>query len=225
MEWFKTRRAWTVLSLCKAPYNTLMNQPNLIILVLFYSRHGATRALAELIARGIESVPGCDARLRTVPAVSSVAEATAPEVPPDGAPYVEPADLQECAGLALGSPTRFGNMASALKYFWDGTASDWLSGTLAGKPGCVFTSTGSLHGGQETTLLSMMIPLFHHGMILLGLPYTEPELMTTSTGGTPYGASHWSGLAGDKALSEEEKKLATALGRRLAQTAIKLQAV
>lgn len=199
-----------------------MNQPNLIILVLFYSRQGATRKLADLIAQGIESVPGCDARLRTVPAVSSVAEATAPEVPPEGAPYVELDDLQECAALALGSPTRFGNMAAAMKYFWDGTASQWLSGTLAGKPACVFTSTGSLHGGQEATLLSMMIPLFHHGMIVLGLPYSNPELMTTSSGGTPYGASHWAGIDGKAGLSEDEKRLAIALGRRLAETARKM---
>ena len=200
-----------------------MNRSNLTILVLFYSRHGATRKLAELIAQGIESVAGCDARLRTVPAVSSVAEQTESDIPQHGAPYVELQDLKECAGLALGSPTRFGNMASAMKYFWDGTATDWLSGTLAGKPACVFTSTGSLHGGQETTLLSMMIPLFHHGMLLLGLPYTLPQLMTTATGGSPYGASHWAGLDGNKALSEDEKQLALALGRRLAESACKLQ--
>ncbi|NGZ84719.1 NAD(P)H:quinone oxidoreductase [Duganella aceris] len=202
-----------------------MNPPNLIILVLFYSRHGATRKLAELIAQGVESVPGCDARLRTVPAVSTVAEATEPDVPADGAPYVELDDLNECAGLAVGSPTRFGNMASAMKYFWDGTASQWLSGALAGKPACVFTSTGSLHGGQESTLLSMMIPLFHHGLMVLGLPYTNPELMTTASGGTPYGASHWAGLDGKKTITEDEKRLAIALGRRLAETAVKLRAV
>jgi NAD(P)H dehydrogenase (quinone) len=200
-----------------------MNAPNLIILVLFYSRHGATRKLAELIAQGIESVPGCDARLRTVPAVSTVAEATAPDVPAEGAPYVELDDLQECDGLALGSPTRFGNMASAMKYFWDGTSAQWLSGALAGKPASVFTSTGSLHGGQESTQLSMMIPLLHHGMMIVGLPYTEPDLMTTSSGGTPYGASHWSGLDGQKPITDEEKRLAVALGRRLAETARKLR--
>ena len=200
-----------------------MNAPNLIILVLFYSRHGATRKLAELIAQGIESVAGCDARLRTVPAVSTVAEATAPDVPAEGAPYVELDDLQECAGLALGSPTRFGNMASAMKYFWDGTSAQWLSGALAGKPASVFTSTGSLHGGQESTQLSMMIPLLHHGMMIVGLPYTEPDLMTTSSGGTPYGASHWSGLDGQKPITDEEKRLAIALGRRLAETARKLR--
>jgi NAD(P)H dehydrogenase (quinone) len=200
-----------------------MNQSNPIILVLFYSRHGATRKLAELIAQGIESVPGVDARLRTVPPVSSVAEATAPAIPADGAPYVERQDLADCAGLALGSPTRFGNMASALKYFLDGTAAEWLSGTLAGKPAVVFTSTGSLHGGQESTLLSMMIPLLHHGMLVMGLPYTHPELMTTSSGGSPYGATHWSGVDGDKPVTEDEKRLAVALGRRLAEAAAKLQ--
>ncbi|WP_426197022.1 NAD(P)H:quinone oxidoreductase [Massilia sp. DWR3-1-1] len=200
-----------------------MNPTNPIILVLYYSRHGATRKLAELIAQGVESVPGCDARLRTVPAVSSVAEATAPAIPPSGAPYVELADLAECAGLALGSPTRFGNMAASLKYFLDGTATDWLAGTLAGKPACVFTSTGSLHGGQESTLLSMMLPLLHHGMLVMGLPYTNPELMTTASGGSPYGATHWSGIDGDKAITEDEKRLAIALGKRLAQTAAALQ--
>jgi NAD(P)H dehydrogenase (quinone) len=196
---------------------------SLTILVLYYSRRGSTRKLAELIARGIESVPGCDARLRTVPAVSTVIEATEPDIPPDGPPYVELRDLQECAGLAIGSPTRFGNMAAPMKYFLDGTSAHWLSGTLAGKPACVFTSTGSLHGGQEATLLSMMIPLLHHGMMILGLPYTHPELMTTTSGGTPYGASHWSGANGDKELTEETRLLTIALGKRLAQTAKKLQ--
>jgi NAD(P)H dehydrogenase (quinone) len=200
-----------------------MNAPNLIILVLFYSRHGATRRLAELIAQGIDSVPGCDARLRTVPAVSTVTEATEPEVPADGAPYVELADLEECAGIAVGSPTRFGNMASAMKYFWDGTSSQWLAGSLAGKPACVFTSTGSLHGGQESTLLSMMIPLLHHGLMVIGLPYTHPDLMTTSSGGTPYGASHWAGVDGRKPVTDEEKRIAVALGKRLAETAVKLR--
>jgi NAD(P)H dehydrogenase (quinone) len=179
--------------------------------------------LAELIAQGVESIPGCDARLRTVPAVSANTEATESEVPADGAPYVELQDLRDCAGLALGSPTRFGNMAAAMKYFWDGSSAEWLSGTLVGKPACVFTSTGSLHGGQESTLLSMMIPLFHHGMMLIGVPYTQAELMTTSTGGTPYGASHWAGLEGNKAISEDEKRLAIAQGRRLAETALTLR--
>ncbi|MDY7578025.1 NAD(P)H:quinone oxidoreductase [Herbaspirillum sp. RTI4] len=193
------------------------------ILILYYSRHGATRKLAECIAQGVESVAGCDARLRTVPAVSTVTEATAAEVPSDGAPYVEMQDLEQCAGLALGSPTRFGNMAAAMKYFWDGSAAQWVSGTLAGKPACVFTSTGSLHGGQESTLLTMMLPLLHHGMLLLGVPYTEPRLMTTASGGTPYGASHWAGADGKQPFTEDSRTLAIALGRRLAETALKLQ--
>lgn len=200
-----------------------MTTPDLTILVLYYSRHGATRRLAELIGQGIDSVPGCEARLRTVPAVSSVAEATASTVPDQGAPYVELDDLRDCAALALGSPTRFGNMASAMKYFWDGTSAEWVSGTLAGKPACVFTSTGSLHGGQESTLLTMMIPLLHHGMMVMGLPYTNPELMTTASGGSPYGATHWAGLDGKRALTEDEKKLATSQGKRLAETAWKLR--
>jgi NAD(P)H dehydrogenase (quinone) len=199
-----------------------MTQADLTILVLYYSRHGATRKLAEFIAQGINGVAGCEARLRTVPAVSTVAEAVESDIPAEGAPYVELRDLQECAGLALGSPTRFGNMASAMKYFWDGTSTDWLAGTLAGKPACVFTSTGSLHGGQESTLLSMMLPLMHHGMLLLGLPYTHPELMTTASGGTPYGASHWAGMNGDRSISDDSKNLSIALGRRLAETARRL---
>jgi NAD(P)H dehydrogenase (quinone) len=199
-----------------------MSSANLTLLVLYYSRHGSTRALAEAIAQGVESVPGCDARLRTVPAVSTVAEATEADIPGSGPPYVELSDLEQCHGLALGSPTRFGNMAAAMKYFWDGTSSLWLSGALAGKPACVFTSTGSLHGGQETTLLSMMLPLMHHGMLLLGLPYTEPELMSTTTGGAPYGATHWSGIKGDAKLSPESRHLALALGRRLAETTCRL---
>ena len=200
----------------------MMKPTNLTILVLYYSRHGATRKLAELVAQGIESVPGAEARLRTVPAVSTVAEAVAPDIPPDGAPYVELDDLRDCAGLALGSPTRFGNMAASVKYFLDGTAADWVNGTLSGKPAVVFTSTGSLHGGQEATLLSMMIPLLHHGMLVMGLPYTQPELMTTSSGGSPYGATHWAGIDGDKAVTEDEKRLAVALGRRLAEAAARL---
>jgi NAD(P)H dehydrogenase (quinone) len=202
-----------------------MKPPDLTILVLYYSRHGATRKLAELIAQGVESVAGCDARLRTVPAVSTVAEATEPDVPKEGAPYVELRDLEQCAGLAVGSPTRFGNMAAPMKYFWDSTSSQWLSGTLSGKPACVFTSTGSLHGGQESTLLSMMIPLMHHGMLLLGLPYTHPALMTTASGGSPYGASHWSGVNGSHPISEDSRLLAIALGKRLAETAYKLRRV
>lgn len=201
----------------------MMNHTNLNILILYYSRHGATRKLAELIAQGVESVAGVDARLRTVPAVSTVTEATAPGIPADGAPYVERADLDECAGLALGSPTRFGNMAAAMKYFWDGTSAEWLAGALAGKPACVFTSTGSLHGGQESTLLTMMVPLLHHGMMVMGLPYTRPELMTTATGGSPYGPTHWSGIDGDKGFSEHEKRLAIEMGRRLADAALRLK--
>ena len=200
-----------------------MNKKTTTLLVLYYSRHGSTRRLAEYIAQGIESVDGCDARLRTVPAVSTVTEATESDIPTAGSPYVELADLKECDGLALGSPTRFGNMAAAMKYFWDGTATDWLSGTLSGKPACVFTSTGSLHGGQESTLLSMMLPLLHHGMLLLGIPFTHPELMTTATGGSPYGATHWSGVAGDTPFSDDSRKLAIALGRRLAETAVLLK--
>ncbi|MBD8655463.1 NAD(P)H:quinone oxidoreductase [Oxalobacteraceae sp. CFBP 13730] len=199
-----------------------MNTNPLSILVLYYSRHGATRKLAELIAQGVDSVPGAEARLRTVPAVSSVAEATAPSIPEDGAPYVEAADLAECAGLALGSPTRFGNMASSMKYFLDGTAAEWVNGTLSGKPAVVFTSTGSLHGGQEATLLSMMIPLLHHGMLVMGLPYTHPELMNTASGGSPYGATHWAGVDGKRAITEDERALSIALGRRLASAALKL---
>ena len=199
-----------------------MNTIPLSILVLYYSRHGATRKLAELIAQGVDSVPGAEARLRTVPAVSSLAEATAPSIPDDGAPYVEAADLAECAGLALGSPTRFGNMASSMKYFLDGTAAEWVNGTLAGKPAVVFTSTGSLHGGQEATLLSMMSPLLHHGMLVMGLPYTHPELMNTASGGSPYGATHWAGVDGKRAITDDERALSIALGRRLAIAALKL---
>jgi len=201
-----------------------MTTPLLPLLVLYYSRHGATRKLAEFIAQGIDGVPGCEARLRTVPAVSTVTEATESAVPDSGAPYVELRDLEECAGLALGSPTRFGNMAAPMKYFLDGTTSQWLAGALAGKPACLFTSTGSLHGGQESTLLSMMLPLLHHGMLILGVPYTQPELMTTASGGTPYGASHWAGVNGMQPITEESRALAVALGQRLAQTALKLRA-
>jgi NAD(P)H dehydrogenase (quinone) len=190
------------------------------ILVLYYSRYGATEQLARLIGQGIESVPGVSARLRTVPAVSTVCEASEPPVPKDGPPFVEYSDLEECIGLALGSPTRFGNMAAPLKYFLDGSTSQWLSGALQGKPACVFTSTGSLHGGQETTLLSMMIPLFHHGMVLLGLPYSNPELMNTTSGGTPYGVSHLAHADGSAPISAEESRLAVAQGKRLAEVAL-----
>jgi NAD(P)H dehydrogenase (quinone) len=194
------------------------------ILVLYYSHHGGTRQLAQAIARGIEQVEGMSARLRTVPRVSTVSEAVEPEIPASGAPYVELSDLSECVGLALGSPVRFGNMAAPMKYFWDSTAADWLAGTLAGKPAAVFTSGTSMHGGQESTLLSMMLPLMHHGMILVGLPFTEAELTATREGGGPYGASHVSGSEGKSEPSDTERKLATALGRRLAETAKKLSA-
>ena len=186
--------------------------------------HGATRELADLIADGIARVPGAQARVRTVPKVSAVTATAEPPVPDKGAPYVQGLDLQECIGLALGSPTRFGNMAAPMKYFCDGSISQWLSGTLAGKPACVFTSTGSLHGGQESTLLSMMLPLMHHGMLILGLPYTEPALSATQTGGTPYGVSHHAGSDGRMAISADEKQLAIAQGKRLAEVALKLAA-
>lgn len=189
------------------------------ILVLYYSRHGSTAAMAKLIARGIEEVPGMQARLRTVPEISAVSEATEDSIPAKGAPYVELADLKECAGLALGSPTRFGNMASPLKYFLDSTSPLWLSGSLIGKPAAVFTSTSSLHGGQESTLLSMMLPLLHHGMLISGLPYSETDLLHTKSGGTPYGASHHNGPDNNLPLSEEEHRLCIALGKRLATTA------
>ncbi|CAB3794377.1 NAD(P)H:quinone oxidoreductase [Pararobbsia alpina] len=196
------------------------------ILVLYYSRYGATRELALALARGVDSVPGAQARIRTVPAVSTVCEATQPEIPADGPPYAELRDLEECEGLALGSPTRFGNMAASLKYFLDGTSTQWLSGALTGKPACVFTSTSSLHGGQETTLLSMMLPLLHHGMLVLGIPYSEPLLTTTQTGGSPYGATHFTRAGGqaDAPLAEEERTLAAALGARLARSALALKA-
>ena len=193
------------------------------ILVLYYSRYGATAEMAQRIAHGIEEVDGCQARLRTVPPVSTVCEATEDTIPDEGAPYATLDDLDECAGLALGSPTRFGNMAAPLKYFIDSTSSLWLSGALAGKPAAVFTSTSSLHGGQETTLLSMMLPLLHHGMLILGLPYSETELLSTQTGGTPYGPSHTAGTDSKRPLSEEEKNLCRATGKRLAETVLKLE--
>ena len=192
------------------------------ILVLYYSHYGAVKQMAQLVARGIEQVAGAAARIRTVPDVSAVCEAVEAVVPASGAPYVELKDLEECVGLALGSPTRFGNMAAPLKYFLDSTSSLWLKGTLSGKPAAVFTSTSSVHGGQETTLVSMMLPLLHHGMLIVGLPYTEPELISTASGGTPYGASHVAGAASDRSIAEEEKKLCLALGKRLAETALKI---
>ena len=192
------------------------------ILVLYYSLRGSVAALAEHVAAGIDAVPGMAARVRTVPKVSTLCESSAPTVPDDGPPYVEARDLEQCVGLALGSPTRFGNMAAPIKYFIDGTGALWHAGALAGKPACVFTSTGSMHGGQESTLLSMMLPLLHHGMLIVGLPYTEAGLMATTSGGTPYGASHVAGKDGDPRLSDEELALARALGRRLAETAARL---
>jgi NAD(P)H dehydrogenase (quinone) len=192
------------------------------VLVLYYSRYGATAQMAHQIARGVEETGGIEARLRTVPPVSSVCEATADSIPPEGAPYAELDDLRDCAGLALGSPTRFGNMAAPMKYFLDGTSSLWLSGTLIGRPAAVFTSTASLHGGQETTLISMMLPLLHHGMLLLGLPYSETDLLRTTSGGTPYGPSHLAGAESNLPLTEEEKRLCQALGRRLGETALAL---
>jgi len=194
------------------------------ILVLYYSQQGATKQMAQLIARGIEQVPGLRARLRTVPQVSSVCAAIAPVIPDSGAPYVALHDLTECIGLAVGSPTRFGNMSAAMKYFWDGTGSLWMQHALVGKPAALFTSSSSMHGGQESTLLSMMIPLLHHGMLIVGLPYSEPELNTTQSGGTPYGASHVAGLSSDAPISDAEKKLCIALGKRLALSALKLNA-
>jgi len=192
------------------------------ILVLYYSVGGSVRHMAELIAQGIERVPGAAARLRTVPRVSTNIGSEEPAIPSQGAPYCELKDLETCAGLALGSPTRFGNMAAPLKHFLDGTGLLWQRGTLAGKPACVFTSTASLHGGQETTLLSMMLPLLHHGMLVIGLPYTQAELNATRAGGTPYGASHFAGLADDQPVSDDERTLCIAQGRRLAGISLKL---
>jgi NAD(P)H dehydrogenase (quinone) len=194
------------------------------ILVLYYSQGGAVREMAQLLARGAESVNGVKARIRTVPKVSANCEATESDIPNTGDPYCELQDLEECIGVALGSPTRFGNMAAPMKYFLDGTTSLWLKGALIGKPACVFTSTGSMHGGNESTLLTMMLPLMHHGMLMLGLPYSEPALANTQSGGTPYGASHVGGAMDDKKITEDEKKLCLALGKRLAETALKLAA-
>ena len=192
------------------------------VLVLFYSHSGSVKELARHIARGIDSVPGMAARVRTVPKVAAVTTIAAPNIPPEGAPYVTANDLAECVGLAMGSPTRFGNMAAPMKYFLDGTGGEWMRGILVGKPACVFTSTSSMHGGNESTLLSMMLPLLHHGMVIVGIPYSEPALTTTIEGGTPYGASHVAGAANDRPVSETEKQLAMALGKRLAITAQKL---
>ncbi|MGH8692232.1 MAG: NAD(P)H:quinone oxidoreductase [Burkholderiales bacterium] len=187
------------------------------VLVLYYSVGGSVKRMAELVASGIERVPGAQARVRTVPGIGSGKQAAE-----QGPPYAELKDLEQCAGLALGSPTRFGNMAAPLKHFWDGTSLLWKSGALAGKPACVFTSTSSLHGGQETTLVSMMLPLLHHGMLILGLPYTMAELNATRTGGTPYGASHFAGVADDQPITEAERSLCIAQGKRLAEIALRL---
>ena len=193
------------------------------ILVLYYSAHGATRQMAQLIARGVESVPGATARLRTVPRLSAVCEAIEPDIPAQGPPYVEARDLLECSGLALGSPTRFGNMAAPMKYFWDTTSAEWLKGTLIGKPACVFTSSSAMHGGNEVTLLTMMVPLLHHGMLLLGLPYSETAQLASTTGGTPYGASHVAGPDSNWSISDIERQLCLAQGKRLADVALKLE--
>jgi NAD(P)H dehydrogenase (quinone) len=193
------------------------------VLVLYYSVGGSVRRMAELIAEGIERVPGGAARLRTVPRVATIVERAEPPIPPAGAPFCELKDLEQCAALALGSPTRFGNMAAPLKHFLDGTSTLWLSGTLSGKPACVFTSTASLHGGQETTLVSMMLPLLHHGMVIVGLPYTLAEINATRTGGTPYGASHFAGTADDQPITDSERALCIAQGKRLAEIALKLR--
>lgn len=192
------------------------------ILVLYYSRFGNTAQMAHHVARGIDSVTGASARIRTVPAVSTVCEATEDAIPAEGPPYAGYEDLTECIALALGSPTRFGNMAAPLKYFLDGTGDLWASGALAGKPATVFTSTASMHGGQETTLISMALPLLHHGMLLVGVPYTEPALSTTTSGGTPYGSSHVAGADGQNPLTDDEKQLCFTQGRRLAEIALKL---
>jgi NAD(P)H dehydrogenase (quinone) len=191
------------------------------ILVLYYSHTGAVREMAQYVARGVDGVAGCAARVRTVPRVTAAGQppAAATEA---GAPHATLKDLEECIGIAVGSPTRFGNMAAPMKYFWDGTSELWLKGRLAGKPAAVFTSTATLHGGQETTLLSMMLPLLHHGMVIVGLPYTEPDLSSTSSGGTPYGASHHAGQASGQPVTEHERRLCIALGRRLAEIALKL---
>jgi NAD(P)H dehydrogenase (quinone) len=193
------------------------------ILILYYSRNGKTAQLARLVARGVEEVPGMRARLRSVPPVAPITETAMPPEPDDGAPYATLADLRECAGLVLGSPTRFGNMAAPLKHFIDSTATEWLSGALVGKPAGVFTSTSTQHGGQETTLVSMMLPLLHHGMLVVGIPYTEIALNRTAGGGSPYGSSHVAGTANQHAIADDERTLARALGRRVAEVAAKLE--
>ena len=193
------------------------------ILVLYYSRGGSVARLARQVARGIGEVDGMQARLRTVPQVAPVTELASPPEPEDGAPYVDKQDLRECAGLLLGSPTRFGNMAAPMKHFIDGLGSEWASGTLVGKPAAVFTSTATMHGGQESTLLTMIVPLLHHGCVIAGIPFTEPALTTTRSGGTPYGASHVAGQQNQPEPTDEEAQLARALGKRIAQLALRLQ--
>lgn len=204
--------------------NTSTNaSPSPYVLVLYYSRNGSTKEMALQIARGVEKVTGMEARLRTVPPVSTTIEATDKPIPDEGAVYCSEDDFKQCAGLIMGSPTRFGNMAAPLKYFIDSTSSSWLSGNLINKPAAVFTSTASLHGGQESTLLSMMLPLLHHGMVFVGLPYSETALNTTTGGGTPYGASHWSGAEGKNSITADELKLCQALGERVATLAKKIR--
>ncbi|GAB1597130.1 NAD(P)H:quinone oxidoreductase [Lysobacter claricitrinus] len=192
------------------------------VLIVYYSRNGSVARLARHVARGVEEIDGVQARLRTVPPVAAVTTTAAPPVPDDGAPYVDARDLQECAGLLIGSPTRFGNMAAPLKHWIDGLGGDWASGTLVGKPAGAFTASSTMHGGQESTLLSMMLPLLHHGCVIAGIPYTEPRLSTTRTGGTPYGASHVTGVRDDQPIDDDEAHLARALGRRIAMLAAKL---
>jgi NAD(P)H dehydrogenase (quinone) len=192
------------------------------ILVLYYSRTGSVAQLARHVARGIEGVPGMRARMRSVPPVAPVTTIAHAVVPDEGAPYATLEDLRDCAGLVLGSPTRFGNMAAPLKHFLDSTGAEWVSGTLAGKPAAVFTSTSTMHGGQESTLLSMMLPLLHHGMLLVGIPYTESAVNATTSGGTPYGASHVTGIDGGRPVNDDERTLARALGRRVADIAARL---
>ena len=203
-----------------APYTARMAE----VLIVYYSRGGAVAALARQVARGVGEVEGASARIRAVPPVSAVTQVAAPPEPEEGAPYVQAGDLDACAAIAVGSPTRFGNMAAPMKHFIDGLGAQWASGTLAGKPAAVFTSTATMHGGQEATLLSMMVPLLHHGCVLVGIPYTEPLLSSTRSGGTPYGASHVAGAHGEPKPTDEEAQLARALGRRLASIALKLSA-
>ena len=216
---FNVRAIWQTY-----PIPLMRTKPMSQILIVYYSRNGSVAQLARHIARGVEEVSGMSARLRSVPPVAPITHTAQPPEPEEGAPYASLADLRECAGLILGSPTRFGNMAAPLKHFLDSTIAEWVSGALVGKPAAVFTSTATMHGGQETTLTSMMLPLLHHGAILVGIPYTEPALTSTATGGTPYGASHVAGSDDRRAISDDERHLARALGRRVAEIAAKLAA-